>query len=51
MTVLEQRFMEVAVRQLPLISRKLEEIVELLKERDNVEDTRERVRNEDNILE
>lgn len=32
MTVIEVRFMEVAVRQLPLISKRLEEIVELLKE-------------------
>lgn len=32
MTVIEVRFMEVAIRQLPLISKRLEEIVELLKE-------------------
>ena len=32
MTVIENRFMEVAIRQLPLISKRLEEIIELLKQ-------------------
>jgi len=32
MTIIEVRFMEAVVRQLPLISKRLEEIVELLKE-------------------
>lgn len=32
MTVIEKRFMEVAIRQLPLISKRLEEIIELLKQ-------------------
>jgi len=42
-TVLEQRFMEVAIRQLPLISKRLEEIIELLKQKNNGTDIGERL--------
>jgi hypothetical protein len=50
MTVIEMRFMEVVVRQLPLlvkhqqeISKRLEEIIELLKQQNNGNDTRKRL--------
>lgn len=43
MTVIEMRFMEVVVRQLPLISKRLEEIVELLKQQNNGNDTGKRL--------
>lgn len=39
-TVLEQRFMEVATRQLPLLNKNLETIIELLKEIKDGRDTR-----------
>lgn len=41
MTVLEQRFMEVATRQLPLLNKNIEKLIKLL---EDGTDTRERVR-------
>lgn len=35
MTILEQRFMEVVVRQLPLLVQEIREIKELLKQKNN----------------
>lgn len=50
MTVIEMRFMEVVVRQLPLlvkhqqeISKRLEEIIELLKQQNNGNDIGKRL--------
>lgn len=39
MTILEQRFMEVVVRQLPLLVQEIREIKELLKQKNNGTDT------------
>jgi hypothetical protein len=39
MTILEQRFMEVVVRQLPLLVQEIREIKELLKQKNNGTDS------------
>ena len=43
MTVIENRFMEVVIRQLPIISKRLEEIIELLKQQKDGNSIGERV--------